>query len=493
MPILHVPQLTPMPHIPSPRSGAPWLLACLVLLFAAAVSAAAPDPWQEEHDHLVARLRALAGRTGAFGAAYKPLYDAALPWYELWGGRDREPVDSWMTGPEAYAAELADSLEHGRNFIAENPGALLPLCYEATLPGGAKVSAKYWIRLPDGFPARSASFPLIMNLHGSGWLGHKISFAKGRTASGPFFDVTPIDEAGPWKIDFLNAFLDRLIATLPVDVDRVYAQGHSLGGMATWEWALDNPERFAAISPRSAIGETYRAVRLKNVPSWVIHGADDDVISRGFADQMVSALEACGASVRYSALRDVTHNMPDDLDNAEVDAWYFRHTRSREVPPADPRDSLGLNAEGFSPWEVISVPERQCWKSGPVNIAGKSSDIRAAARPLFDRVHARGERVDAPLRMEIDPASGDGVVWLAAPLRLRTSRDPDPSLVTLPARSFVRFYFRGEVPKALEHLKAVSAEAAAAGHPPAGKVWVTPLSLWRDSPGFISEYWVETR
>jgi poly(3-hydroxybutyrate) depolymerase len=428
-----------------------------------------------------------------FGERYRPLYEAALPWYELWGGNDKSPVDDWMTNPEAYAAELATALEHGRNFIAENPDALLPMAFKAKLPGGEEASAKYWIRLPAGFPSGSDRFPLVINLHGSGWLGHKISFVKGGAAPAAFFDVTPIDDAGPWRIDFLNAFLDRLMATLPIDADRVYAQGHSLGGMATWEWAMDNPERFAAISPRSAIGETYRAVRLRNVPSWVIHGAQDNVISPGFAEQMVSALEACGASVRYTALRGVTHNMPDDLDNAQVNAWYLSHSRSHEAAPADPRDALGMGAAGFSPSEVISVPEQQCWKSGPVNINEQSSDIRSAVGPLFERVHARGEMADAPLRLEMDPVSGEGVVWLAAPLRLRTSKDADPSLVVLPSRWVGRFYFRGQIPKALEHAKAVSAELAGAGRQPSGKVWITPLSLWRDSPGYIAEYWVELR
>jgi hypothetical protein len=125
-----------------------------------------------------------------------------------------------------------------------------------------------------------------------------------------------------------------------------------------------------------------------------------------------------------------------------------------------------------------------------VNISGRSSDIRAEVDPLFARIHARGEMADAPLRLEVDPATGGGVVWLGVPLRLRTTKDPDPSLETLPPLSVARFYFRGLVPKALEHAKAVAAELAGAGRRPSGRVWVTPLSLWRDSPGFIAEYWV---
>ena len=466
--------------------------SCL-LCTAAAAAAGAPDAWQEEHDQLVARLRELKPKAGVFGASYQALYDAALPWYEQWGGRDRDPVDPWMESPEKYAGELAESLEHGGNFIASNPGALIPLVFEGALPGGERVSAKYWIKLPEGFPSPSARFPLIINLHGSGWLGHKISFVRGKSPAGPFFDVTPIDEAGPWRIEFLNAFLDRLLATLPIDTDRIYVQGHSLGGMATWEWALDNPERFAAISPRAGIGEPYRAIRLKNIPSWVIHGAQDNVVPSGFADQMVSALEACGASARYSVLRDVQHNMPDDLDNAAVADWYLRQTRSHEAPPADPRDALRLNREGYSPWEVISIPEQQAWKSGPVNILAKTSEIRDACRPLFDRVHARGDIADSPVRFETDTAAGQSVLWLAAPLRLRTSKDPDPSLTTLPARSVVRYFFRGPTAKGMEHLKAISADVTSSGRALSGKVWITPLSIWRDSPTYIAEYWAEIR
>jgi hypothetical protein len=173
-----------------------------------------------------------------------------------------------------------------------------------------------------------------------------------------------------------------------------------------------------------------------------------------------------------------------------VNEWYLRHTRSHEAPPADPRDGLGIGPEGFSPWQMVTIPEQQCWKSAPVNISGKASDIRAAMDPLFERVRARGEMADAPLRLDIDPATGDGVAWLSAPLRLRTSRDPDPSLTTVPALGVARFYFRGLVPKALEHARAVAAEMSGAGRKASGRVWVTPLSLWRDSPGFIAEYWV---
>jgi pimeloyl-ACP methyl ester carboxylesterase len=466
--------------------------AAFLSSFCRAADTPVTPAWKEQHDQLVVRLRTLTAKEGAFGPAYRPLFHAALSWYELWGGRNPNPVDDGMVSPEAYANELAQSLEQGRNYFAENPDALFPLVFGKILPDGRSYNANYWIALPAGFPMSGRSFPLVIELHGAGWLGHKISFKRRAGASDPVFTVTPIDMESPWKIDFLNAYLDELIAMLPIDTDRVYLQGHSLGGEATWEWAIDNPERFAAIAPRAAIGEPYRAVRLKNVPSWVIHGGKDDVVPNGYADQMVTALQSCGAPVRFSLIKGGGHNMPPDLDFKQILAWYLRQTRSARAVPADPRDALGLNEEGFSPCEPISTAETQAWKSEPVDIL-KRDNMRRAASGLFQRAHDRGELVDAPVRAETDTSTHLATLWLAVPAELHSDGPADPSVITLPASRYFRFYFRGEIQRALEHARAVGSELEAGGRVLTGRVWITDLSIWHNTPGAIAEYWLETK
>jgi hypothetical protein len=464
---------------------------------AGVAAAGQADSWQEQHDLLVKRLRNLQDKAGEFGESYRPIYQAALPWYERWGGINRDPVDSWMVSPEKYADDLADALEKGMNFVAENPGAQIPLVFETTLPGGEKISVKYWLKLPAGFPSRSAHFPLIIGLHGSGWLGHKISFVRGGGGSGPCFEVTPINEGGSWRIDFLNVFLDRLLATLPIDADRVYVEGHSLGGIATWEWATKNPERLAAISPRAGAWYPFEASRLKQVPSWVIHGENDNVILRGFAEQMVSALQNCGASTRLTVLRGAMHNLPDDFDNQPVVDWYLRQTRSHAPPPPDPAGALGLNADGFSRWEFISIPAQQGWKTGPhkfhgVTAANFETGYRMAVEPLFAQVHRLGESVDAPVRFEADLNTGESTAWLVAPNRLSKSAYSEPSLVMLPARHVVRFYCRGLPTKAFAHVHELVREIVASGHTIANDhVWITGLVGPSDTPDFLAEYWID--
>jgi pimeloyl-ACP methyl ester carboxylesterase len=468
------------------------LVASLLICCAArAADTGAPAAWHERHDQLVLRLRNLAPKENAFGRDYQPIYHAALPWYELWGGRDQNPVDPDMVSPEDYAEGLASALEAGRNYFAEKPNALFPLVFQKTLPDGREFRANYWLSLPAGFPTAGRVFPLIIDLHGSGWLGHKISLRPRSGPAGPTFGVTPIDMDGPWQIDFLNAYLDELLAILPIDGDRIYVQGHSLGAMATWEWALDSPERFAAISPRAGIGEPYRASRLKNVPAWAIHGEDDDVIPYGFEEQMVSALQSEGAAVRFSILKGGAHNMPADLDQRQVVDWYLKQSRSHLPAPHDPRDALGLGASGFSPWEIIPVPDTTAWRSQPINKLDHDS-IRGAAKALFKKVHDRGETVDSQIAWEIDPGTQATTLWLRVPRTLHASGTADPTAVAIPGGPFVRFYGRGRLQGALDHLQAIKTDLASKGHAPEGSLWYTPLSIWHDTPNAIYECRVRT-
>jgi pimeloyl-ACP methyl ester carboxylesterase len=423
------------------------------------------------------------------------MYHAALPWYEAWGGNPQHSVDDWMMPPEQYATELAGALEHGRNYFAENPGALLPLVFEVQLPGGGTMKTNFWIILPTGFAETGRRFPLIIGLHGSGWLGHKISFVRkpGKPASaGRAIEVTPIDEDGPWKIDFLNAYLDQLMKTLPVDEDRVYLEGHSLGAMATWEWALHNPERFAAISPRAGIGEPFRATRLKNVPAWVIHGANDEVVPRGYSDQMVVALQDCDARVRYSVLQGVEHNMPENLDEAQVVDWYLRQTRSHDPVLTDPLDGLGLNDAGFSPWETVARAAGSFWQSGPVDPSNLDA-VRQAGQSFFKRAHDLGELVDAPTVQRRDLKANTASLWIATPRTLQRNPVADPTATILPSAQYVRFYGRGKTEKALAHVVKISAEVEAAGHRLSGTVWITPLTIWQESATYVAEYRVELK
>jgi predicted peptidase len=111
--------------------------------------------------------------------------------------------------------------------------------------------------------------------------------------------VSPqLEAGGDWDV----AKLDRLLADVRkryrIDDTRLYLTGLSLGGMATWRWALARPGLFAAIAPVAAMTPTQDACRLKDLPVWAFHGDDDGAVPVRGDFEMVEAIRACGGSVK---------------------------------------------------------------------------------------------------------------------------------------------------------------------------------------------------
>ncbi|MHC5542584.1 carboxylesterase family protein, partial [Singulisphaera rosea] len=69
-----------------------------------------------------------------------------------------------------------------------------------------------------------------------------------------------------------------------------------------------HPERFAAIAPICGGGDPAAVARLQHLPTWVFHGAKDDVIPLRESQKMVEALKAAGGVVRFTVYPEARHD-----------------------------------------------------------------------------------------------------------------------------------------------------------------------------------------
>lgn len=206
-----------------------------------------------------------------------------------------------------------------------------------------RVGARYLLFLPRGYgedPRRR--WPLILFLHGAGERGGDLTLVKRtglprlldeRPGDFPFIVVSPqCPEGQVWDVDTLSALLDEVCAAHAVDEDRVYVTGLSMGGMGTFALALATPHRFAAAAPVCGWGNPL-VVRPEHarLPFWVFHGELDDKVPVAMSAQMVAALQAVGAEVRFTVYPGVAHDAwtPTYAD-PELYQWFLQHRRGGE-------------------------------------------------------------------------------------------------------------------------------------------------------------------
>jgi predicted esterase len=205
-----------------------------------------------------------------------------------------------------------------------------------------KYGRGYLVYRPDGYEDHpKKTWPLLFFLHGSGDRGdNTFLLAKAspfmmirEKGPLPFIIVAPLLNAANEKfpLEYLDGVLAEAQATYRVDPKRIYVTGLSLGGEATYRFAIHQPDTFAAIAPLSAwldADQISLLDRIKNLPVWAIHGAEDTIIALSLGQQPVEALKKLGGNIRFTILEGHDHDTWTDTysDPAFYD-WFLQHQK----------------------------------------------------------------------------------------------------------------------------------------------------------------------
>ena len=135
----------------------------------------------------------------------------------------------------------------------------------------------------------------------------------------------------------LIELIQYMIANYPVDPDRVYVMGGSLGGYGTWAVAMHIPELLAAIAPLQGSGDPNNVEPLRELPIWIAHGDADTTIPPSASRQMYAALRKAGnKNVHYVEYPGIVHGklvttvFSDDKNGdgiPEILDWLFQQKR----------------------------------------------------------------------------------------------------------------------------------------------------------------------
>jgi hypothetical protein len=209
--------------------------------------------------------------------------------------------------------------------LRKKTGRLQPLPYAVHLPDGATVGGK-------------KTFPTALFLHGSGERGfdpnrmlNRIFCKHVRDNKLPMIVILPVCPKGQWwSTPKLKDLIDEVFARYPVDRDRFYLTGLSMGGYGSWSLVAEYPDLFAAVAPICGGGDPRDVARYKHVPIWVFHGDADGAVPVQRSREMVEALEAVGGNVTYTEYPGVGHaSWVPTYKNPELYKWLLARRRGK--------------------------------------------------------------------------------------------------------------------------------------------------------------------
>ncbi|MBX3401004.1 MAG: dienelactone hydrolase family protein [Gemmataceae bacterium] len=148
-----------------------------------------------------------------------------------------------------------------------------------------------------------------------------------------FITIIPQAETRDWRADSPNAkralaMLDEVVKEYNGDPKRLYLTGLSMGGFGTWSIAAAMPDKFAAIAPICGGGKAEWGEKLKDLPIWCFHGAEDKVVPAKLSQDMIEAIKKAGGKPRYSEFPYVGHNSWDAAyAHDELYGWLLSHAK----------------------------------------------------------------------------------------------------------------------------------------------------------------------
>ena len=103
------------------------------------------------------------------------------------------------------------------------------------------------------------------------------------------------------------ALLDDVMTRYNIDSDRILVTGFSMGGRGTWYLASRHPALFTAAVPMAARSDREDAGLVGEMPVFIIHARDDEVVPFEPAAQLAQDMEARGQTVSFLPLDGVGH------------------------------------------------------------------------------------------------------------------------------------------------------------------------------------------
>lgn len=181
--------------------------------------------------------------------------------------------------------------------------------------------------------------PLFIHLHGAGARADDVGAGKVEIApqllakednykKNPSLLIVPLcppDTAWGNHVDKIEAFIDELIKTAPIDPKRIYISGYSMGARGCDSLIKSRPKFYAAAL--FADGDANRKwVETTDTALWLVYSGERDLKK---AEEVAKAYQDAGKTAVFKGFPEKTHNQIHWIlaKDEKVFPWMFEQVR----------------------------------------------------------------------------------------------------------------------------------------------------------------------
>lgn len=292
-----------------------------------------------------------------------------------------------VLGRVDYIHELFTELSQGNDYIGQHLGKQFPVKFRPGENPHLRQHYHYFAYFPKNYP-EVERLPTILWLPWvrvfeediNGVLEAELPKRLESETDYPFLVISVWNNGEPFKNEFLRQVYADVVDRFKVDTDRVILTGASSGGAATWRWACEDPELFAAAVPVSGVMPHYEIQCLTQLPIWLFNNEQDNVWTQEIA---IEKLKDRNPDFKATIYEDAKgHNAwTAAYTEPELTEWMLRQVRQPVSHPPNPLESLKLR-EGLSEPVLKELPSDNL-----VRMAFERADV--AEKPTIEQLHAK--------------------------------------------------------------------------------------------------------
>lgn len=149
------------------------------------------------------------------------------------------------------------------------------------------------------------------------------------TSPAPFEPPAPRERPDP--LEMILGWVAQAERVYPIDRDRIYIVGFSMGGMGVYRALEMQPGLFAAAIPIAGNGDPAKASLYYRTPIRIFHGGQDRNVYPEAARRMDVALRAAGGHPKLSLFPDMGHDPTRAMSDERTWDWLFAQKKLHSV------------------------------------------------------------------------------------------------------------------------------------------------------------------